>query len=197
VNSWAVVVVAVGEDVDRMEEPDPRTIRAAAGGDAAAFDALVRANQVPVYRFARHLLGDATLAEDVTQETFLRVYRRLRTFQFRSRFSTWVFQIARNVALDELRGQERRARLAAVALPPSPPSAPDARAELRAALASLPAAPREALVLVEVFGLSYAEVAEVLGVPVGTAKSRVFHARVRLHEWRASDGGDRGAEAGR
>ena len=166
-------------------------IRAAAEGDVAAFDALVRSHQVPVYRFVRHLVGDDAVADDVTQETFIRVYQRLRSFQFRSRFSTWLFQIARNAAIDEIRGRDRRARLALAAPPPSPPSSPDARAELRAALASLSPKMLEALVLVEVFGLSYAETAEVLGVPVGTAKTRVFHARVRLHEWQAG-GRDRG-----
>jgi RNA polymerase sigma factor (sigma-70 family) len=177
-----------------VEEPDPRTIRAAASGDAAAFDALVRSHQAAVFRFARHLLGDAALAEDVTQETFVRVYQRLRTFRFRSRFSTWLLQIARNVAVDELRRRQRRARLAAVAPPPAPPPSPDARAELRAALGSLPPTMLEALVLVEVFGMSYAETAEVLTIPVGTAKSRVYHARLRLHEWQA---GADDVEAGR
>lgn len=169
-----------------LEEPDPRTIRAAADGDVAAFDALVRAHQAPVFRFVRHLVGDDAVADDVTQETFIRVFQRLRTFAFKARFSTWLLQIARNAAIDELRGRERRTRLAAVAPPPSPPPSPDARAELRAALASLSPTVLEALVLVEVFGLTYAETAEVLGVPVGTAKSRVFHARNRLHEWNAA-----------
>jgi RNA polymerase sigma-70 factor (ECF subfamily) len=167
-----------------VEEPEPRTIRAAAGGDLAAFESLVRAYQAQVFRFVRHLVGEAGLAEDITQETFLRVYRRLGSFRFQSKFSTWLFQVARNAATDELRRRQRRARLAEVAPAPDPPSAPDARAELRAALADLPPALRESLVLVEVFGFPYRDVADVLGVPVGTVKSRVFHARQRLHVWR-------------
>ena len=167
----------------RVREPDPATIRAAAAGDGRAFEDLVREHQVPVLRFLRHLLDDDAAAEDVTQETFVRVHRRLDTFTFRSRFSTWVFQIARNAATDELRGRQRRARLTAVAPAPAPGSAPDARAELRAALASLSPTVVEALVLVEVFGMAYAEVAQILDVPVGTVKSRVHQARLKLHHW--------------
>jgi RNA polymerase sigma-70 factor (ECF subfamily) len=167
-----------------VEEPEPRTIRGAAAGDRAAFESLVRTYQAPVFRFLRHLVGDPSLAEDLTQETFIRLYRRLGSFRFQSKFSTWLFQVARNAATDELRSRQRRARLLARAPTPGPPSAPDERAELRAALASLPVALREPLLLVEVFGMPYAEVAGVLGIPVGTVKSRVFHARLRLHEWR-------------
>jgi RNA polymerase sigma-70 factor, ECF subfamily len=167
-----------------VEEPEPWTIRAAAGGDVAAFESLVRAYQAPVFRFLRHIVGDPGLAEDLAQETFIRLYRRLGSFRFQSKFSTWLFQVARNAATDELRGRQRRARLVELAPHPGPPSAPDDRAELRAALAALPAALRDSLVLVEVFGFGYAEVAEVLGIPVGTVKSRVFHARLRLHDWR-------------
>ena len=71
-----------------MEEPDPAIIRAAANGDQAAFAQVVRAYQPQVWRFLLRLLGDAQLAEDVAQETFVRVYRKLRTFRYRSRFST-------------------------------------------------------------------------------------------------------------
>jgi RNA polymerase sigma-70 factor (ECF subfamily) len=166
-----------------VEEPEPALIRAAAAGDLAAFEQLVRTYQQHVWRFVRRLLGDATVAEDVTQETFLRVFRRLPTFAFDAKFSTWVFQIARNAGIDELRSRQRRARLGSVA----PPPRPSARAEIEAALASLPVDLREALVLVEVLGLRYHEVARVLGVPEGTVKSRVFSARSRLHRWSTAD----------
>lgn len=172
-----------------MQEPDPATIRAAAAGDRRAFEALVREHQAVVVRFLRHLVGDSH-AEDVAQETFLRVHLRLGTFRFGSRFSTWLLQIARNAAVDELRGRARRARLVALAPPPAPSSSPVARAELHAALASLSPTLVEALVLVEVFGLAYADASVVLGVPVGTVKSRVFEARRKLHEWATSGEGD-------
>jgi RNA polymerase sigma-70 factor, ECF subfamily len=171
-----------------MEEPEPALIRAAAAGDLAAFERLVRAFQEPVWRFLRRLLGDAGAAEDVAQEAFLRVFRRLPSFSFEAKFSTWVFQIARNAGVDELRSRRRRLRLASLTPPPRPPAAvPEAAAEIDAALASLPVDLREAILLVEVLGLRYREVARVLGVPEGTVKSRVFSARSRLHRWSTAD----------
>lgn len=177
----------------RVQEPDPATIRAAAAGDTRAFESLVREHQASVIRFLRHLVADDALADDIAQETFIRVHRRLGTFRFRSRFTTWLLQIARNAAVDELRARSRRDRLALVSPAPAPPSAPDARAELRAALASLTPTVGEALVLVEVFGLPYADAGAMLGVPTGTVKSRVFQARRKLHEWHAA--GERGGDA--
>ena len=165
-----------------MQEPDPATIRAAAAGDRGAFEVLVREHQQLVLRFVRHLVGEAH-ADDVAQETFIRVHRRLGSFGFRSRFTTWLLQIARNAAIDELRGRARRERLTLVAPPPAPPSSPDVRAELHAALASLSPTIVEALVLVEVFGYGYDDAGTILGVPTGTVKSRVFQARRKLHEW--------------
>jgi RNA polymerase sigma-70 factor, ECF subfamily len=171
-----------------VQETDPALIRAATGGDLAAFERIVRTHQHEVWRYLRRLLGDDA-AEDVAQETFLRVYRRLPTFTFQAKFSTWVFQIARNAGLDELRSRRRRDRLAA-AVPPGPPTSTgpgEARVEIDAALASLPLDQREALVLVEVLGLRYREVATVLGVPEGTVKSRVFSARRHLARWARAD----------
>ena len=176
-----------------MHEPDPATIRAAAAGDLRAFESLVREHQATVIRFVRHLVGDAH-ADDVAQETFIRVHRRLDTFRFKSRFTTWLLQIARNAAVDHLRARARRERLALVAPEPAPPSSPDARAELRAALASLSPTIVEALVLVEVFGYGYDDAGKLLGVPTGTVKSRVFQARRKLHEWGAT--GDAAGVAG-
>jgi RNA polymerase sigma-70 factor, ECF subfamily len=171
-----------------MEEPEPALIRAAAAGDLAAFERLVRAFQEPVWRFLRRLLGDAGAAEDVAQEAFLRVFRRLPTFSFEAKFSTWLFQIARNAGVDELRSRRRRLRLASLTPPPTPPAAvPEAAAEIDAALASLPVDLREAILLVEVLGLRYREVAQVLRVPEGTVKSRVFSARSRLHRWSTAE----------
>jgi RNA polymerase sigma-70 factor, ECF subfamily len=171
-----------------MEEPEPALIRAAAAGDLRAFERLVRTYQEPVWRFLRRLLGDAGVAEDIAQETFLRVFRRLPTFTFESKFSTWMFQIARNAGVDELRSRRRRLRLASLAPPPTPAvGMPEASAEIDAALASLPVDLREAILLIEVLGLRYNEVARVLGVPEGTVKSRVFSARSRLHRWSTAD----------
>jgi RNA polymerase sigma-70 factor, ECF subfamily len=173
----------------RVQEPDPAVIRAASGGDVAAFERLVRDHQQPVARFLHRMLGDAAVAEDVTQETFVRVFRRLATFSFESKFSTWLLQIARNAGIDELRRRQRHARLAAALPRPvvAVTGAADARVELQAALGSLPERLRTPLLLVEMLGLRYREAAEVLDVPEGTVKSRVFHARVELHRWSDAD----------
>lgn len=171
-----------------MQETDPQLIRAAMAGDAAAFEQIVRLHQQSVWRFLRRLLGDATTAEDVAQETFLRVYRRLPTYEFRSALSTWIFQIARNAGLDALRARDRDDRLRRAVPPPAATGdAGPVRVEVEAALAILSVEHREALLLVEVLGLRYAEAATVLGVPVGTVKSRVFGARRRIAAWAAPD----------
>lgn len=174
-----------------MREPEPAVIRAAAAGETAAFEQLVRDHQVHVWRFLRRLLGDDALAEDVTQETFVRVFRRLSSFSFDAKFTTWMFQIARNAGIDELRRRERRSRLGQPAharLTPTRVDPPDLRVELQAALDSLPTRLRTPLLLVEVLGLRYREAAAVLEIPEGTVKSRVFKARLRLHQW--SSAGD-------
>jgi RNA polymerase sigma-70 factor, ECF subfamily len=171
-----------------VEEPEPVVVRAAMAGDLAAFERLVRCYQAHVWRFLRHLLGDDALAEDVTQETFLRLYQRLPTFAWRSKFSTWVFRVARNAGIDALRSRRRQDRLLEALPAPRPAPGPDSRAEAWAAVASLSPKLREALLLVELFGFTYREAAEVLRVPDGTVKSRVFQARVRLAAWRSEEG---------
>ena len=164
-----------------MDEPDPATVAAAKAGDLAAFEVLVRTYQAPVWRFLRHLLGDGDLAEDVTQETFVRVHRKLGSFDGRSRFSTWLFQVARNAGIDAVRSRSRRARLPEHGAGPA--SSPELRHELGAALASLTTDLREALLVVEVLGLGYADAGRLLGVPEGTVKSRVHRARERVVAW--------------
>ena len=167
-----------------MYEPDPETIRAAVEGDVRAFEEIVAGFQGPVWRFLSRVLGDAALAEDVAQEAFLRVHRRLDTYRFRSRFSTWLFQIARNAGIDAIRSRERRQRLLeAVPAATAQPATAELSAELQAALASLPEHQRAAFLVVEMLELRYREAAEVLGVPEGTVKSRVFHARQALVAW--------------
>ena len=166
-----------------MDEPDPRTIRAAAAGDEQAFTSLMRSTQPHVWRFVRHLLGDDELAADVTQETFVKLHRSLPRYRFEARFSTWLLHIARNAAVDEQRRIGRRQRLHAAMSPAPGRGDGSLGAELKAALATLSPRLREAFVAVEVFGLRYQDAAEVLAVPTGTVKSRVFRARVELVAW--------------
>jgi RNA polymerase sigma-70 factor (ECF subfamily) len=171
-----------------LQEPDPETIRAAAAGDHVAFAVIVRMYQLPIWRFLRGLLGDSHLAEDVAQDAFVRAHAKLHTFRYRSKFSTWIFSIARNAGIDAIRKQQRALRLVERAQdrPPLAAGAPDARAELSAALASLSPDHREAFLAIEVLGLPYRDAAAALSVPEGTVKSRVFHARKALLEWMQS-----------
>lgn len=171
-----------------MEDPDPQTIRLAAAGDLDAFTDLVRHAQPHVWRFIRHLVGDDDLAADLTQDTFVKVHRSIGSFRHDARFRTWLFRIARNVAIDELRRNSRRPlRAAEVDEVPGWSAGvvegPAFGVEIRAALADLPVRQREAFVLVEVFGFRYREVAQILGEAEGTMKSRVFHARRALVRW--------------
>ncbi|MGI9600906.1 MAG: RNA polymerase sigma factor [Acidimicrobiales bacterium] len=171
-----------------MEEPDPAVIEAASEGDTAAFESLMRVYEEPVWRFLCRYVGDPDQARDICQETFLRVHRKLHTYTFRSKFSTWLFTIARNAAVDSHRKAARRERLLEVTPPSAPIGSPGLGLEIDRALASLSPKLREAVLLVEVLGLTHREAATVLAIPEGTAKSRVFAAREQLVQWmRAGD----------
>lgn len=170
-----------------MQEPEPEVVRAAADGDLDAFDVLVRSFQEPVWRYLRGMVSDPTLAEDLAQETFLRAFTRLDTFAYRSRFSTWLFQVARNLAIDALRSRERRHLLPVRLGPTTKPPGVELGNELGAAVASLSTKLREALLLVEVMGFTCREAGQILSVPEGTVKSRLFHARRALVDWFEAD----------
>jgi RNA polymerase sigma-70 factor (ECF subfamily) len=163
-------------------EPDPQLVAAARDGDSHAFAQLVRRYQGDVWRLSVQLLGGEASADDVTQDAFVRVYRFLPCYRGESKFSTWLFSITRNCALDELRRAGRRRRLAEHLEGPAGREPPDSslRLEVLDALATLPVELREPVVLIDMFGVTYAEVARMLGVPVGTIKSRVHRARERL-----------------
>jgi RNA polymerase sigma-70 factor, ECF subfamily len=173
-----------------VDEADPRLIAAAVQGDRDAFSSIVRVYQARVLRYLQRLLGDRTLAEDVAQEVFLRCYRALPRYGAEGKFSTWLFGIAHNAGVDAIR-QRARVRRTTAALRPRRAQQPDpsVRVELAEALEQLPPKLRAALLVVEVLGLKYREAADVLGVPEGTVKSRVSHARERIVAWYADDAG--------
>src|SRR2546426_11698021 len=103
-----------------LTQPDLGVLRKAQRGDERAFSLIVRAYETPVFNYVLRLVGDRTLAEDLTQEVFLRVFQGLKGFSLRSKFTTWLFQVTKNRVLDELRASERRPR-AVVALEDVPP----------------------------------------------------------------------------
>jgi RNA polymerase sigma-70 factor (ECF subfamily) len=165
-----------------LEEPDPTIVAAARGGDLGAFEWLVRRYQGDVWRLVFHLLHDETLADDVTQDSFVRAFRFLGRYRGDSKFSTWLFTIARNCAVDELRRSTRQTRIARRAefQPGAQPSDQTAGVEVREALAGLPHDLREPVVLIDMFGMPYREVSVMLRIPEGTVKSRVHRARELL-----------------
>ena len=179
-----------------MQEPDPQAVARAAEGDVAAFEELVRRYQGDVWRLACRLLGDDSLADDVTQDAFVRAYRFLPRYRGDARFPTWLFTIARNCALDELRRRQRRRALAqrAGAEQPAVTGEQPPVLEVREALARLPLELREPVVLIDMFGVSYREVADMVGAPVGTIKSRVHRARWLLARALAPDREERRVE---
>jgi RNA polymerase sigma-70 factor, ECF subfamily len=157
-------------------------VQAARNGDREAFMQLVRVHQAGVRAFARGLLNDRTAAEDVAQEAFLRAWRGLAAFRGDAAFATWLYAIARQVALDEARRP---------AVPTVPVEQvleladrragdPVLRGDLERALGALEPAQREAFLLVVILGLSYQEAGGMTGCPAGTVASRVFRARRRL-----------------
>ena len=168
-------------------ESDERLMLRFQSGDVRAFEELVRRHRTPVFSFLLRLTGDRGRAEDLCQETFLRLVRAAGSWEPRALLRTWLYQVARNQAVDEARRQAfRRAEPLddpARAAEPSPHPGPDAAAEgallrpkLEVALAALPEEQREVFLLREHAGLRFAEIAEVTGVPENTVKSRMRYA---------------------
>ena len=168
-------------------EQDERTLIAgAAAGDRSAARALYDAHVERVHRIAYRLCGDADMAEDLTQDVFIQLFRKLDQFRGESSFSTWVHRVALTVSLNALRKVKRfRARETEIdeALHFEHADGeiePDLRDRLKAAIDSLPDGIREALVMHTIEGYSHAEIGEALGIAEGTSKARVFDARARL-----------------
>lgn len=177
----------------RMDDAQNELAGRAQAGDRQAFTQLVRSYQDRVFHFILRMHGGRDEAMDLTQETFLKAFRALPGWQPEARFSTWLFQIARNATLDVLR---RRQRIEFVSLDESSEEGeaidprdgarlPDEKladqqrmALLEGALRALPPEQREVLLLRELEGMSYADIAAMLGIEAGTVKSRLARARV-------------------
>jgi RNA polymerase sigma-70 factor (ECF subfamily) len=178
-----------------LPQPDFGVLRKAQRGDERAFSIIVRAYQVPVFNYVLRLVGDRSLAEDLTQEIFLRVFQGLPRFSLRSKFTTWLFQVAKNRVLDELRAVERRPR-AVVDLDDVPPlevlDAPLERLvgvdDVWRAVEALNDDLQMALLLRDIVGLSYTEIADSLEVTLATVKWRIYKAREDVQVALARDG---------
>lgn len=168
-------------------------IRRARAGDRAAFTQLVALHREAVYRAAYWVLEDPDEALDATQEAFLRAYRSIDRFEGRASFRTWARRIATNVALDRRTRRQRDRRFAGAlpdedaALAPFEGAAErlereEERRLVREAIDTLPPAQRAAVLLRDVEGLSYQEIADTLGIPRGTVMSRIYYGRANLKE---------------
>ena len=167
------------------EQPDSELVRQIQSGEDAAFDELMRRYKRPVVNFAYRLLGSAADADDVAQEVFVRAYRNLDTYRTETKFSTWLFALARNAAIDHLRWRRRHPTEPLNDVPE--PAAVSRETETHeigeqsaAAVAKLPEDQRTALVLAEYHGQSYAEIAAVMRCSEKSVESRLYRAKHTL-----------------
>jgi RNA polymerase sigma-70 factor (ECF subfamily) len=161
-------------------------LKAARAGDQRAMEALYTAHSGRVYTVVRRLVGDDHLAEDVSQDAWVRAFEKLGSFRGDAAFGTWMHRLAVNTALNRLRRRGRRPEVESAAEPPL--AAPDAderilsQRVLGQALDRLPDGYRQVLVMHDVEGMTHEEIADRLGVAVGTSKSQLHKARARMRD---------------
>jgi RNA polymerase sigma-70 factor (ECF subfamily) len=184
------VTASVSPPRPHFEDLDDATLVAAAqGGDRAALDHLLRRHVDFVHAVCARLVGNPTDAADATQEALIAIARGIARFDGRSAVRTWMYRVATNACFDELR---RRGRRPAPGLPeqvadrspdrPSMASSVTDRLVLDDALGALAEDFRAAVVLRDVLGMDYADIASTLGVPIGTVRSRIARGRAALAE---------------
>ena len=162
-------------------------------GDQIAWEQIVRQNWRKVFNVAYKFVGKHDEAEDLTQDIFLKIFKALKTFDRRANFQTWIISISRNLCIDHYRSVRKERQTIARDVdsndlqPATPERGPyaqaehqDLRAQLRQALETLPITLRTAVVLRDLQELSYQEIADRLGLPEGTVKSRINRGRIEL-----------------
>ncbi len=170
-------------------------------GDEGVFEEIVRRYQKKVYNSTYRMMGNHEDAWDLAQEAFLRVYRNLNRFQGRSSFSTWLFTITTNICRDELRKRQRQIKAHSLSepirvkdgeierdivddsmIPEDISLQRELRDEIQEVINNLPEEQKEVIVLREIQGFSYEEIAEIVGVAIGTVKSRISRGRRNLRQ---------------
>ena len=186
-------------------EQEAMIVRKVLQGDVNAFEKLVTEYEKAVYAITQRMTGNAEDAADMTQETFIKAYNSLSSFRGDSKFSVWLYRIANNVCLDFLRSKNRRPTVSLSAEDDDgeetqldiadESQSPElllesslTRDAVRRGLDSLPPDYKQILLLREIQGLSYEEIAAALGIESGTVKSRIFRARKRLCTFLIEDG---------
>lgn len=162
------------------DTPLEQAARAAASGDDAAWARLCGAVCDDVWRYCWAIVGDHDLADDATQETFARATTAIRRFRGDSPVKAWFFVLARRSVADTLTRHRRVIDLTDSLPRPVHPEAPAGQVETTMLIESLEPDVREAFVLTQLVGTSYAEAAQIAGCPIGTIRSRVFRARNQL-----------------
>ena len=182
-----------------QDDSDQQLVERVQAGDKSAFDLLVRKYQHRVLKLVSRFVSDAAEAEDVAQEAFLKAYRALASFRGDSAFYTWLYRIAINTAKNALVSNRRRpvdfdldlqdpeqydrhARLKEGDTPEGVLLTEEIRSVVEKAMEQLPEDLRTAIVLRELEGLSYEEIAEAMDCPVGTVRSRIFRAREAIEK---------------
>ena len=176
---------------------DGELVQTAVAGREASFEELVRRYQRPIAAYVYRMVGDYDSALDLTQEVFIKVYNSLARYRSEFKFSTWIYKIAHNAAIDHLRrhavreqaltgsvDSERR-EVAIESRRPTPEQESERRerrSEIESVVQMLQASYRELIVLRHSHDLSYDEIAEVTGLPLGTVKNRLFRAREAMRD---------------
>jgi len=184
-----------------MSESDGELMERCKSGDISAFDLIVQKHKVPLINFVYRFVGNQETAEDLTQETFIRIYKNIKSYRKdMAELRTWMYRIATNLCKNELRSRSRRSKILvglAVgdqnhsgdpiedALDPS--AGPDRQLEekelqeiLSQAILCLPEKMRAVLILRDIEGMPYEEISRIVSKPVGTVKSRINRARLML-----------------
>jgi len=173
-----------------VRSSDQDLVERSSRGDAAAFEELYKLHAGRIYNLACRLTGSIADGEDLLQEIFVTVYRKLGSFKGESSFGTWIYRLATNQCLDFLRSRQGKTRQVtesldverAIPAASTPPLQAD-RLDLERAIAQLPPGYRAAFVLHDVEGFGHGEVAEMLGIAEGTSKSQVHKARLKIREY--------------
>ena len=176
---------------------DPDLVASAARGLEGSFEELVNRYQRPISAFVYRMVGDYDAALDLTQEIFIKVYASLARYRPEFKFSTWIYRIAHNAAIDHLRRTSSRERSLSVGTetdnyelplesegltPEQQSEREERRGEIETVVRSLPTAYRELIVLRHSQDLTYEEIVEVTGLPLGTVKNRLFRAREMMRQ---------------
>ena len=176
---------------------DYELVSSAIAGREAGFEELVRRYQRPIAAYVYRMVGDYDAALDLTQEVFIKVYNSLSRYRSEFKFSTWIYKIAHNAAIDFLRrhavreqalasgsdAERRETLVESRGLTPEQESErKERRSEIETVVDTLPSAYRELIVLRHFHDLSYDEIADVTGLPLGTVKNRLFRAREAMRD---------------